>query len=438
MNRWSDPKCSDPKWSDPKGSDPKGSDLPGLPHNLPVASIVIHYGELALKGSNRSWFLQTLMSNIRATLAGLSVSRVSAPVGRIVATFESEADWPEIASRLKCVPGISNFALALRVPADLNALADAAVERVAGQHARSFRVVARRADKRFPYPSPEIEREIGRRVQAVTGWPVDLSSPERVIRVQVMTTEAYLFLDWVPGAAGLPVGTGAKVMALLSGGIDSPVAAWRLIRRGCRTHFVHFHSYPVLSSASQEKARELARTLTRYQMSSRLHLVSFAPIQQQVVVLAPPPLRIVIYRRMMLRIAEELARRAGAHALVTGDAVGQVASQTVDNMATVGQAATLPVLRPLIGMDKEEITRDAERIGTYEISIRPDEDCCTLFTPRSPATRASLAAVERAERPLDIAALVSRAIETVVVERFRFPVIDAPDVEAAPVSSSSL
>jgi thiamine biosynthesis protein ThiI len=402
-----------------------------------MASIVIHYGELALKGSNRSWFLQTLMSNIRASLSGLSVSKVSAPVGRIVATFESESDWPQIAARLKCVPGISNFALARRVPADMNALADAVVEGVAGKRARSFRVVARRADKRFPHPSPEIEREIGRRVQALTGWPVDLSSPDMVIRVQVMTHEAYVFLDWMAGAAGLPVGTGAKVMALLSGGIDSPVAAWRLIRRGCRTHFVHFHSYPVLSNASQEKARELARTLTRYEMSSRLHLVAFAPIQQQVVVSTPPALRIVIYRRMMLRIADELARRAGAHALVTGDAVGQVASQTVDNMAVVGQATSLPVFRPLIGMDKEEITRDAERIGTYAISIRPDEDCCTLFTPRNPATRASLAIVERAERSLDIPALVVQAIDTMVVERFRFPPVDAPAAASAHTSTSS-
>jgi len=403
-----------------------------------MASVVIHYGELALKGSNRSWFLQTLMSNIRTSLSGLGASKVSSPVGRIVAEFEPESNWLEIAARLRCVPGISNFALARRVPADLNALADAVVEGVAGKDSKSFRVVARRADKRFPHPSPEIEREIGRRVQALTGWPVDLAAPDFVIRVQVMTNDAYVFLDWVPGSGGLPVGTGGKVLTLLSGGIDSPVAAWRLIRRGCRSHFVHFHSYPVLSNASQEKARELARVLTRFEMSSRLHLVAFAPIQQQVVVSTPPPLRIVIYRRMMLRIAEELARRVGAHALVTGDAVGQVASQTVDNMVVVGRAATLPMLRPLIGMDKEEITRDAERIGTYAISIRPDEDCCTLFTPRNPATRASLASVERAERSLDVAGLVAQAIDTMVVERFRFPPVDATMTPApAPASISS-
>ncbi|MEO7190466.1 MAG: tRNA uracil 4-sulfurtransferase ThiI [Vicinamibacterales bacterium] len=391
-----------------------------------MSSVVIHYGELALKGRNRSWFIQTLVRNVRAALVDLRVSRIAAVVGRIVVTFESADDWGEIASRLSCIPGIGNFALAEQLQADVGLIGDAVVAGIAGRQAQSFRVLARRADKRFPVPSPQIEREIGGRVQQATGWRVDLSNPEYVIRVEVLTHEAYLFLDRMPGACGLPVGTGAKVMALLSGGIDSPVAAWRLIRRGCRTHFVHFHSYPVLSNASQDKARELVRTLTRYQLSSRLHLVAFAGIQQQVLVAVPPPLRVVIYRRMMLRIAQELARRSGAHALVTGDAVGQVASQTVDNMAVVGAVSALPVLRPLVGMDKDEITRDARSIGTYATSILPDEDCCTLFMPRSPATRALPAAVERAERAFDVAGLLTEAVEQVVTERYRFPSVRAP------------
>src|SRR5690606_158400 len=211
------------------------------------------------------------------------------------------------------------------------------------------------------------------------------------------------FFERERGVGGLPIGTGGRVMTLLSGGIDSPVAAWRLIKRGCRTDFVHFHSYPILSRTSQDKARELVATLTRSQLRSRLFMVPFAPIQQQIVVSMPPALRVVAYRRMMLRIAERLAKRTGAHALVTGDAVGQVASQTIENLAAVGSVATLPLLRPLVGMDKEEITADAQRIGTYEISIVPDEDCCTLFTPRFPSTRASREAVEAAETQLDVA-----------------------------------
>ena len=287
----------------------------------------------------------------------------------------------------------------------------------------SFRVISRRADKRFPFQSPEIERHIGAAVQAQTGWRVNLSEPAFIIRVETLTNDAFFFFDREPGTGGLPIGTGGRVMTLISGGIDSPVAAWRLMRRGCRSHFVHFHSYPLLSNTSQEKVRDLVRTLTGYQLRSRLFLVPFAPIQQQVVISVPPHLRVVTYRRLMMRIAERLAIESRAHALVTGDAVGQVASQTIENLAAVGAVATLPVLRPLIGMDKEEITRDAQRLGTYQTSIIPDDDCCTLFTPRYPSTGASLVEAAEAERQIDVAGLVEQAATGAVIEHFRYPVL---------------
>jgi thiamine biosynthesis protein ThiI len=386
-----------------------------------MPSVVVHYGELALKGRNRPWFIHTLVRTIRALLGDLSVPAVRSHIGRIIVTFERDEDWPEIQARLARLPGIGNFARAEHVPADLEAIADAVVAGVAGRQARSFRVVARRADKRFPIPSPEIERVVGRRVQDAMGWPVDLSKPEAVLRVEVLTDEAYVFVDRQPGTGGLPIGTGGRVLTLLSGGIDSPVAAWRLIRRGCRTHFVHFHSYPILSLTSQQKARELVRLLTLHQLRSRLFLVPFGPIQQRIVVAVPPPVRVVIYRRLMTRIAEAIAREHGCHALITGDAVGQVASQTIDNLAVVGSVATLPILRPLIGMDKEEITADAIRIGTYETSIVPDEDCCTLFTPRFPSTRVRAFDAERAEAELDVTGLVREACAALETEDFRFP-----------------
>jgi thiamine biosynthesis protein ThiI len=194
-----------------------------------------------------------------------------------------------------------------------------------------------------------------------------------------------------------------------------------MMKRGCRVVFVHFHSYPILSRASQDKARAIVERLTRHQLRSKLWLVPFAPVQQQVVTAVPPPLRVLIYRRLMLRIAERLGTAAGARALVTGDVVGQVASQTIENLAVVGRAATLPLLRPLVGFDKEEITREAQQIGTYEISIVPDQDCCTLFTPRFPSTRARLASVDEAEARIDVAALVDTAASAAVAEVFRFP-----------------
>ena len=204
---------------------------------------------------------------------------------------------------------------------------------------------------------------------------------------------------------------------------DSPVAAYRMMKRGCVATFVHFHSYPILSRASQEKARELVRLLTTYQHRSRLYLVPFGEIQQQVVLSVPGPMRVVVYRRLMLRIAERIGRSRGALALVTGDVVGQVASQTLENLANIDEVAAMPVLRPLIGMDKEEITAEARRLGTYPISIIPDQDCCTLFTPRHPATRARHRDVLQAEAAMPIDEFVGGAIEEAAVEEFRFPVI---------------
>jgi tRNA uracil 4-sulfurtransferase len=385
-------------------------------------SVVVHYGELALKGRNRPWFIHTLVRSIRSALAGLSVSRVQALVGRVIITFTNETDWAEIQRRVARLPGVGNFALARHIRPELEAMTEAVLASLADvETPTSFRVLVRRADKRFAMPSPDVERHIGARVQQSTGWRVDLSNPGLVIRVEILTNDAFFFVKRERGVGGLPIATGGRVLTLLSGGIDSPVAAWRLIRRGCRSHFVHFHSFPILSSTSQEKARALVTILTRSQLRSRLYLVAFGGIQQRIVVNVPPPLRVVIYRRMMLRIAEALAKQCGAHALVTGDSVGQVASQTVDNLGVVGRVATLPVLRPLVGMDKEEITLDAQRVGTYETSIVPDEDCCTLFTPRYPSTRAPLRIVEAAERQFDVEGLVAEAVAATTAEVFRFP-----------------
>jgi thiamine biosynthesis protein ThiI len=271
--------------------------------------------------------------------------------------------------------------------------------------------------------SPQVEREVGGRIKQARGWHVDLDEPELTIHVEMLTDQAFYFFGKERGAGGLPTGTAGRVVCLLSGGIDSPVAAYRMMKRGCTVTFVHFHSYPILSRASQEKACELVRLLTKSQLRSRLYMVAFGEIQQQVVLAVPGPMRVVIYRRLMMRIAERIARERGAQALVTGEVVGQVASQTLENLAVIGSVASLPVFRPLIGMDKDEITAEAIKIGSYPISIIPDQDCCTLFTPRNPLTRARLADIEAAERALPIGDFVERAAGDAVVEVSDFPVI---------------
>src|SRR5205814_622623 len=233
----------------------------------------------------------------------------------------------------------------------------------------------------------QIEREVGGLIKQRKGWRVDLDSPALTVHIEMLPDHAFYFFGKEPGAGGLPTGTGGRLACLLSGGIDSPVAAYRLMRRGCSVLLIHFHSYPILSRASQEKVREIAALLTRYQLRSRLVLVPFGELQQKVLLTIRAELRVVVYRRLMLRIAEILARRWRARALVTGEVIGQVASQTLENLTAIAEVTSMEILRPLVGMDKDEICRQAEEIGTYPISVIPDQDCCQLFTPKHPVTR---------------------------------------------------
>jgi thiamine biosynthesis protein ThiI len=389
-------------------------------------AIVVHYKELALKGKNRPWFIRLLVRNLKTALAGLHVASVRSKMGRIELELGPDAPWDEVRDRLRRVFGIANFSYANRGPHDFAALAAAILVDLGHREVASFRVSATRADKRLPFTSPQVEREVGGLIKEARGWHVDLVRPALTVHIEMLSDGAFYFFGKEPGAGGMPSGSGGKVACLLSGGIDSPVAAYRLMRRGCSVLLIHFHSYPILSRASQEKVREIAALLAKHQLRARLLLVPFGELQQRVVLAVPPELRVVIYRRLMLRIAERLARKGHARALVTGEVIGQVASQTLENMIAIADATSLEILRPLVGMDKDEITVEATRIGTYPISIIPDQDCCTLFTPRHPVTRARIVDVERAEQALPIDEMVTAAVAAAVVEDFRFPVLELP------------
>jgi len=391
-----------------------------------MTSIVIHYQELALKGKNRPWFLRRLVRHVRAVLDGLDVEAVRSLMGRIEVVLGPYADREAVGERLKRTFGIANFSFAGRTTLDIDVIAEAILNDLGDRECQSFRITVKRADKRFPMTSPQVEREIGGRVKSARNWKVDLSNPDLTIRVELLSNGAFYFFGKERGPGGLPVGTAGRVACLLSGGIDSPVAAHRMMKRGCVVTFIHFHSYPILSRASQDKARELVSLLTAWQLHSRLYLVAFGDIQQQVVLSVPGPMRVVIYRRLMLRIAERIGEARRVQALVTGEAVGQVASQTLENLTVIGEAVTLPVLRPLIGMDKEEIMAEANQLGTYPVSIIPDQDCCTLFTPRNPLTRARLADIKLAEQALAIDEMVNRAVREAVVENLEFPKVVEP------------
>src|SRR6185369_10887992 len=310
--------------------------------------------------------------------------------------------------RLASIPGIANCFVARRIGESLEDLDRAVDEALDGgwKPNGTFAVQVRRVDRRFATPSPEIGARVGARIVERTGAPVDLRSPDTAVHVQVLPGEILLSFERMEGCGGLPASTSGRLLLLLSGGIDSPVAGLRMQRRGARIDALHFHSVPYLSAASQHKARELAAILARGQQRVRLTMVAFGDCQAEIVRSVPRPLRVVLYRRMMMRIASHIARRTHCLALVTGESLGQVASQTLRNMNLIERASTYPLLRPLVGSDKLEISRYADRAGTYEISIQPDQDCCTLFVPRHPSIGARSGEVIEAEASLDVDALV--------------------------------
>ncbi|MGZ8395016.1 MAG: tRNA uracil 4-sulfurtransferase ThiI [Nitrospira sp.] len=387
---------------------------------------IVHYHELALKGRNRDFFEQRLVRNLRLALKDLRIRRVESLQGRIRITIPDQVSPERVAERLRRTCGVANFLLTESVPLelknpDLSELKQVAQRLVAQEDFQSFRVTAKRADKRFPLTSMDVERDIGGYLYEVTGKTVKLKQPDLTLYIELLTHEAHLAARKITGPGGMPVGTSGKVACLLSGGIDSPVASYRMIKRGCKAVFVHFSGRPLASRASEEKVQELVQLLTAYQYHSQLYIVPFGEIQREIVANAPSAFRVVLYRRIMVRIAEELARREHCWALVTGDSLGQVASQTAENLSVVEEAAELPILRPLIGMDKIEITEQAQQLGSFTTSIEPDQDCCKLFVPLHPSTRTKVADIHRIERGLEISTFVKQGVEKAELSTFTFP-----------------
>ena len=386
-----------------------------------MTCVLVRYHEVALKKGNRPYFVELLKRNLVSAVKGLGLEEAKSLPARLLLRFSAGGNAEEIRRRVEGVFGVANFSFAERVPRDLDALQARVLDALDGKRFASFRVDARRADKEFPLTSPEINRRIGAAIKERSGARVDLKNGELTIAIEILPRDAFFAFDKIAGAGGLPVGASGRVVSLISGGIDSPVAAYRMMQRGCRLIFVHFHGAPYLDGTSQEKVRQLVQILTRHQFTSRLYLVPFGEIQRQIVAAVLRPLRVVLYRRMMLRIAESIARREKAGALVTGESLAQVASQTLENMTVIEKAARLSVLRPLVGMDKQEIIDQARRIGTFETSAIPDQDCCQLFVPKHPATKARLADVEDSESRLDIPALTQLGVEKGEREEFKFP-----------------
>lgn len=371
---------------------------------------VVHYAELGIKGRNRALFETRLVSNIRFQLRDLDVRKIRRRTG-LIRLEADDAAAEDVTSRLLLVAGVSSVMPCARVEPTMEAVVAEAVRRFAGKKG-AFRVTARRPDKRFPATSQEIAVAVGAAVLASNPeLRVDLKNAEHVCWIEVTDDGTYVADGKRKGIGGLPAGSGGKLVSLLSGGIDSPVASWMMLRRGAPLHYVHFHNFPYTDRASIDLAKDLIAALNRTGMKATLSLINLTPVQEEIAAACNPQFRVIHYRRFMFRIAERLALREGAGGLVTGESLGQVASQTVQNMRTIEAVTKLPVLRPLIGMDKEEITERARAIGTYPLSIRPHADCCSLFLPDKPSTKAFEEAVEADERKLDVEAWIAKVMK---------------------------
>jgi thiamine biosynthesis protein ThiI len=381
------------------------------------AAVLCRYGEIFLKGGNRAFFEKKLVENMRRAVRPLG-ARVERLHGRVLvwppAPHEGGDDGAalqHIVVALQHVFGLASLSPVRLVDKELGAIAAAAVEEARRvPPGTTFKVESRRADKRFPLASPELSRQVGAAVVEATGLPVDVHRPALAIGVEIGFEHAYVFGRTLPGPGGLPVGSSGAADLLLSGGIDSPVAGWMAMKRGCNLAATYFHSFPYTGDRTRDKVAALARKLAAWQGEIALRVVPFTEAQKAIRDAGDPRLAVVLYRRMMMRVAERLARARGALALVTGEALAQVASQTLENLGVIGAATTLPILRPLIGHDKLDTIALARRIDTYELSIAPYEDCCSLFVPEHPETKAKPEAVARLEARLDVPALVEQCV----------------------------
>jgi thiamine biosynthesis protein ThiI len=387
----------------------------------PRGLILAHYQEVGLKGRNRSFFERTLASNIHQVLSDIPGAEVTPIVGRILIRLPEE-QISAAAGKLTHVFGLSSFSPAVELVApNMDALVEQAILMAGTVSFESFRVSARRGNSSFRQTSMEVNNVVGQALKERIGARVDLSHPDWTCHIELVTNRAYLYSEKIKGPGGLPVGSSGRVMALLSGGIDSPVAAWKMAKRGATVDFIHFHGQPYADPSSARQAAQLVRHLAPWTLRSRLFLIQFGDVQAEIVTSAAQELRVVLYRRFMMRIAEALAHQEGAEGLVTGECLGQVASQTLPNLRVIDDAVeALPILRPLVGDDKLEIEQTGKHIGTYDISIQPHQDCCVLFVPKRVTTAAKLEDVRAAESLLDIQALVGKAVANAEIVDARY------------------
>jgi tRNA uracil 4-sulfurtransferase len=386
--------------------------------------LIVKYGEIGVKGKNRYIFENKLIKNVKNILKPIGKFNVYKEYGRIYVDLDGY-DYEEVVEEVKKVFGIVGVCPAVRAEKDYNLLKELALkmlEEKIEQGYKSFKVDSRRGDKDFKLTSQEMSLDIGGYLvsQVKDKIAVDVRNPEVKIHCELRQNHVMVYSDTIPGYGGLPLGTNGRAMSLLSGGIDSPVASWMVAKRGMELECIHFHSYPFTSEKSQEKVRDLAQILSKYCGRVRLHKVNMLEIQKAIGLNCKDEEMTIISRRFMMRIAERVAESRHCDALVTGESIGQVASQTIQGLTCTNASVKMPVFRPLIAMDKTEIIEVAQKIGTFETSILPEEDCCTVFSPKKPVTKPKLDRIEKSENKLDVEKLIQDAIDNIEVEDIEF------------------
>lgn len=379
--------------------------------------LIVRCGEVALKGMNKPYFERILVERIRKNLSKINGAKVSRKEGLIFVRVPLDSDMNQVAAEVSKVFGVSSVSPALEVESDLEAIGSKAVEfmntMIENEGVKTFKVEAKRADKNFPIKSPEIAAKVGASVlKGCKVLKVDVHEPDCHLFIDLRADRTYIYTRKINGLGGLPLGTNGRGMVLLSGGIDSPVAAWMMAKRGMVIDAVHFHSYPYTSPRAQQKVEELAEIVSSYCGRINMTVINLLPIQEEIVSNCPEDETTILVRRFMMRIAEKIAVKQNALMLITGENLGQVASQTAEALVVTDQSVSMPVMRPLIGMDKVEIMDMARRIGTYEKSIEPYEDCCTVFLPKHPVTKPRLEKILKSESKLDVEKLVEMAVDS--------------------------
>ncbi len=380
---------------------------------------IIHYHEIALKGQNRDFFEKALVENLKKSLAD-NYEKVERFYGRVIVFLKDDFKKRDIESKIKKVFGVANFSFGFLGSLDLPDLSEQIFNSLEKKDPNTFRITAKRSDKSYPKNSQEIAKELGSILyyKFKERSKVDLKKPELNCFVEITENGALFYFEKKAGFGGLPVGTAGKVLSLISSGFDSPVASWKIMRRGAKVLFVHFHSYPYTNKASYENVKSIVEKLNEYQFGSKVFFVPFVDVQKEVSAKCDSSYRVVLYRRFMLKIAERIAKREGAKALVTGDSLAQVASQTLDNMSVISESVSMPILRPLVGENKEDIIELSETIETYQFSSQPYEDCCSLFLPKHPETHADIKKVLELEKNLDVEKMINDAISKIEIVKF--------------------